>query len=127
MGPFTEFYINTDLKKDTPEDVINILLAMCYPAVNEDQHCLKGVPGRWAYMFHSKSYYFPYVTCAKLTSDKVRGGYSLLAKGNIKNYKNEIEQFFDFVKPWCENDFIGYHRYEEYREPTLVYSGYPEN
>ena len=43
---------------------------------------------------------------------------------NIKNYNNEIEEFFEWLMPYIdgeEGDFIGYSRYEETKELTLVY------
>lgn len=29
MGMYTEIYVNVDLKRDTPEEVIHVLKAMC--------------------------------------------------------------------------------------------------
>ena len=53
--------------------------------------------------------------------------YTLHGKGAIKNYENEIGEFFEWIKPWVVQDFIGYTHYEEDREPTLVYSGNIDN
>lgn len=120
MGMYTEIYVNADLKKETPKEVIDVLAAMC----EKDQEAvsLSDKPSRWAYLFNNGSYYLPLTECGKLTNDSITGQYSLIAKGDIKNYDGEIEQFFDFIKPWCEGEFIGYYRYEESREPTLVYA-----
>ena len=119
MGMYTEVFVNVDLKKDTPKEVIETIRAMC----NKDHTSpsLDGKPDRWAYMFNDGSYYLPRTECGLLTKDDLTGSYSLLAKGGIKNYGSEIEQFFDFIKPWVEDDFMGYTRYEEDREPTLFY------
>lgn len=119
MGMYTEIYVNTDLKKETPQDVIDVLSAMCN---SEAKDCLSDKPHRWSYLFNNGSYYLPSTECKKLTYDTISERYSILAKGDIKNYKGEIEQFFDYIKPWCDGEFIGYYRYEEDREPTLVYS-----
>jgi len=120
MGMYTEIYINADLVETTPDDVIKTLQAMCDK--NSESEYLKGKPIRWSYMFNNGSYYTPRTECGKLTFDKISKQWSILAKGDIKNYGSEIEQFFEWIKKWCENEFIGYYRYEEDREPTLVYS-----
>lgn len=121
MGMYTEIFVNTDLKENTPNEVIEVLKAMC--AKDADAECLKDKPNRWKYLFNNGSYYTPSTECAALTFDDRSKQYSLIAKGDIKNYEDEIEKFFEFIKPWCDNDFIGYYRYEESREPTLIYSG----
>jgi hypothetical protein len=120
MGMYTEIYVNADLKKSTPQEVIDVLSAMCDK--NHEAECLSGKPSRWAYLFNNGSYHLPLTECGKLTNDSIVGQYSLLAKGDIKNHDSDIEEFFDFIKPWCEGEFIGYYRYEEDREPTLVYA-----
>ncbi|MCP4651089.1 MAG: hypothetical protein GY853_13560 [PVC group bacterium] len=119
MGMYTEIYVNVDLKTDTPQEVIDILRAMCDKDASAE--CFKNSGGRWPYLFNNGSYYTPNTECGLLTYDKISEQYSLLAKGDIKNYGSEIEKFFEFIKPWCEGEFIGYYRYEESREPTLVY------
>lgn len=120
MGMYTEVFVNTDLKPNTPKQVIDVLRAMCH--LDDSAECLDGKPQRWPYMFNNGSYYTPLTQCASLTYDEIAGHWSIIAKGDIKNYEDEIEQFFEFIKPWCSTEFIGYMRYEEDREPTLVYS-----
>lgn len=136
MGMYTEIYINVNLKKETPQSVLDVLKAMC--DYNEDAQCLKDHPSRWLYLFGDCSYYTPRTECAKLTYDDISKQWSLLGKGDIKNYGGEIEEFFEWICPWidfeedpeedrdpeCEYQtkmFVGYHRYEEDVEPTLVY------
>ena len=119
MGMYTEIYVNVDLKPGTPEEVIKVLKAVCEG--NEMAECLKDKPSRWPQLFLSGSYYTPNTSCANLTFDCAAKQYSLLGKGDIKNYEGEIEAFFGFISPWCENRFLGYHRYESAREPILVY------
>jgi len=122
MGMYTEFYVNMDFKKNTPKKVIDTIKAMC-DRDDESKH-LKEQPDRWSYMFNNGSYYFASTYCGKMTYNDIGECWSLLAKGDIKNYGGEIEEFFDFVMPWAadEDTFIGYYRYEENREPTLIYS-----
>lgn len=120
MGMYTEIYINTDLKEGTPEEVLQVLRAICDK--QNDAECLKDKPRRWFMLFNNGSYYTPSTECGKLTYDDTSHCYSLLGKGDIKNSSDEIEEFFEYIKPYCDDDFIGYYRYEEEREPTLVYS-----
>lgn len=120
MGMYTEIYVSTDLKEGTPEPVIDVLRAIC--AKDPDSPALAEHPDRWFMLFNSGSYYTPLTEVASLTYDDIGKHYSLIGKGDIKNYGYEIEKFFDWLKPWCDNEFIGYHRYEEAREPTLVYA-----
>lgn len=120
MGMYTEIYVNVDLKPDVPEEVLAVLRAMCG---GEDKAALEEKPGRWSMLFGNGSYYTPLTSCANLTFDKIRNGWSLLGKGDIKNYENEIEAFFAWLMPWVdgeEGDFIGYKRYEESQTPELV-------
>lgn len=122
MGMYTEIYVNVDLKKETPECVLNTLKAMCEHDHNSEH--LEGKPDRWVYLFADGSYYTPLTSCAMLTFDTTRGSHSLLGKGDIKNYGGEIEAFFDWIKPWVDGisgDFIGYSRYEEEQKPTLYF------
>lgn len=122
---YTEIYINVDLKKDTPDDVIKVLKAMC--RMLPDQECsevLVDYPPRWEYMFYSGSYYTPDTYCHSLTFDDITNKCSLLGKGDIKNYQDEIEKFFEWIIPYvdgCPGEFIGYSRYEESLKPTLIY------
>ena len=120
MGMYTEIYVNVDLKRDTPEEVMTILRTI----VNPNGELPSGFPQRWEYLFNSGSYYTPNTCCASLTYDRVSDQWSLLGKGDIKNYGWEIEQFFSFLKPYIdaeEGEFIGYNRYEESNLPTLVF------
>ena len=120
MGMYTEIYVNTNLKEETPKEVIDVLRAMCDH--DDEADCLKDKPTRWSMLFGNGSYYTPSTSCGIFTWDEIGNQYSILAKGDIKNYENAIGQFFDFIKPWCDDDFIGYYRYEENREPVLVYT-----
>ena len=121
MGMYTEIYVNVDLKQDVPEHILNVLREMCS---GQGEGRLDAYPQRWGCLFSSNSFYTPLTECASLTFNEIRGGWSLLGKGDIKNYNREIELFFEWISPWVygdPGDFIGYHRYEEQRVPTLVF------
>lgn len=120
MGMYTEIFINVDLKKETPNHVIDTCKAIC-ESDYQSEH-LKNKPDRWSCLFGNGSYYTPSTSCAKLTFDDISGQYSLIGKGDIKNYEHEIQEFFEFIKPWSDSEFMGYMRYEEDREPILIYS-----
>jgi hypothetical protein len=119
MGMYTEIYVNVDLKEDTPEEVINTLKAIC--EFDFDSDYLDNKPTRWSFLFGNGSYYTPRTSVSNLTFDAIGNHWSLLGKGDIKNYENEIEQFFKYIEPWVENKFMGYIRYEEDDAPTLMY------
>ena len=122
---YTEIYINVDLKKDTPDDVIGVLKAMCH--MLPDQECsdvLADYPDRWICLFSNMSYYTPFTNCRFLEFDDIGNQWSLLGKGDIKNYNMEIEEFFKWIMPYVDGypgDFIGYSRYEEDQKPTLMF------
>ena len=123
MGMYTEIYINVDLKKDTPDDVIGVLKAMC-DMESGDRIELGLYPSRWGGLFYSNSYYTPNTYCHSLTFDTINNRWSLLGKGDIKNYGNEIEEFFKWIMPYVDGypgDFIGYSKYEEDQKPTLIF------
>jgi hypothetical protein len=123
MGMYTEIYVNVDLKKDTPDEIIEVLKAMCHME-ESDEKVLESYPDRWGGLFYSGSYYTPDTHCHSLTCDGITQRWSLLGKGDIKNYEGEIQKFFEWIIPYvdgCPGDFIGYSRYEVDREPTLVF------
>lgn len=118
MGDYTEIYINVELKNDTPHEVIDVLNAMCYFRSSD---VLKDYPCRWRMLFNSCSYYTPDTHCAYFAFNKYN--WCLLGKGDIKNYENEIEEFFEWIMPHVdaeEGDFIGYKRFEQSQMPELI-------
>lgn len=120
MGMFTEIYVNADLKENTPKEVLAVLNAICEKDIGAA--VLEGYPYRWRALFSNGSVYVPSTSVGSLTFGKYTERWSLLGKGDIKNYEGEIEAFFEFIKPWCDDEFVGYYRFEEDREPTLVYT-----
>ena len=122
---YTEIYVNVDLKKDTPDEVIDVLKAMCYMIDNYTiEKILEPYPDRWRCLFSSMSYYTPNTRCRSLTYDNISNKWSLLGKGDIKNHRQEIQKFFEWIIPYVDGypgDFIGYHRYEEDQKPTLIF------
>lgn len=122
MGMYTEIFVNVDLRTDTPPDIIATLKAMC--AKDADSPLLKDKPSRWSYLFSDGSCYTPKTECRKLTYSDTGKHWSLIAKGDIKNYEDEIETFFEWLMPHIDGEageFIGYSRHEENLTPELFY------
>lgn len=123
MGMYTEIYVNVDLKENTPKEVIDTLCVMCG---DDDWPSDWPHPKRWLYLFNNGSYYTANTSAAELTFDDISQQWSLIGKGDIKNYNNEIQAFFEFISPWVDpqsgdKTFIGYMRFEESAEPELFY------
>ena len=122
MGMYTEIFVNVDLREDTPLDVIATLKAMCEK--DGDSPLLQKKPRRWGYMFNDGSFYTPKTECGNLTYNDISKQWSLIAKGDIKNYEGEIESFFAWLMPYVDGEdgeFVGYSRYEESFTPDLVF------
>ena len=118
MGMYTEIYVNVDLKKETPQEIIDTLGQLC-ANVQPD-----GFPKRSGALFSNGSYYTPFTFVRSLTYDTNLSRWSFLGKGDLKNYSGEVEHFFDWLMPWVDGspgDFVGYRRYELDQKPTLVF------
>lgn len=131
MGMYTEIYINCKLKKNLPYDVKNILNYIFVERVPlyvfEKTNNLPNHPffscERWMLIGSGSSHYFIPFTTSNFLFNKIAESYFLTFRSDLKNYDQEIEQFFDWIMPYVdepEGQFIGYHRYEEELLPTLV-------
>lgn len=126
MGMYTELHFNSELKRDVPGDVIDILKYM----LGELDECPE-LPenklfntSRWDYMLRCDSYYFDADTHSTLRFDDISDSYYLCIRSNVKNYEGEIEAFVDWVMPYLDKydgQFLGFSRYEEYEIPHLIY------
>ncbi len=130
MGMYTEFHFNSSIKKDTPKEVVEILIWMVRGEYHERP---KNLPkhkffecSRWAVLFRMDSYYFDAKTNSYFEFDDVSKCYYLNIKSNLKNYDDEISEFLDWIHPYLDKfdgEFLGFYRYEEYENPTLLYHG----
>ncbi|MCA1800256.1 MAG: hypothetical protein LC650_03090, partial [Actinobacteria bacterium] len=60
-------------------------------------------------------------TSSSLNYDDI-GGWFLTIRCNLKDYDDEIEKFIDWITPYTDSTgFVGYKRYEQDEEPTLIY------
>lgn len=135
MGMYTELVCAFELKNETPNEILEILKYMTESFDSQDEienlpnHKLFEDGSRWRFMLRSDSYYFDGTTNSFLKVDYLypeKPSYYLNVRCNLKNYNDEIENFIDWLKPYINyagnNDyFIGYSRYEEAKEPSLIY------
>lgn len=126
MGMYTELHFNSELKKDLPENVLKTLQYMIdheNDPTDLPEHELFECD-RWTMLFTCDSYYFDADTYSTLRFDKISNAYYLCVRANLKNYNSEIEKFIDWIDPYLEKfegEFLGFYRYEEDEQPTLIY------
>ena len=126
MGMYTEFHFNSELKGSTPPEVLEILKYMVgviytEPPTPDDPLFLTD---RWRYMLQMDSYYFDADTHSTIRHDS-QGGWYLSIRCNLKNYDDEIKKFIEWIRPYLNKnggEFLGFYRYEEREEPTLIYA-----
>lgn len=124
MGMYTELNIGVNLRSDTPENVIDILKYMLgdIDKVETPDHPLFSTK-RWNFMLVSGSYYFDGHTDSSMEKNDISHEYELNVCCNLKNYDNEIKLFLDFIRPYLvTKGFLGYTRYEDCDDPTLIYN-----
>ena len=130
MGMYTELVLSAriDLSdKDFLSDLEYMVegnddLSKSYQ--NKTQHRLFQISNRWHYMLRSDSSYFSGTTHSDIfkNEDSFSPAWYLTVRCNLKNYDGEIEAFLDWLAPHIsESGFLGYSRYEEFKNPTLIY------
>lgn len=124
---YTELHFNSELKKDIPQNIIDILQYMIdhenEPALPDHEFFQTS---RWSSLFTMGSYYFDADTHSTLRKDEITNSYFLCVRSNLKNYDSEIEKFINWIMPYLakyEGEFLGFYRYEETETPTLIYAG----
>lgn len=128
MGMYTEFVYAIDLRENTPQEVIDLLNYMTNTGDNCDEieipkHELFG-DTRWRHMLKCDSAYFLGKSSVHFSKYSYMNEYNLTVRTNFKNYDDEITLFLDWIKPYvsaCCDEFLGYYRYEEDIDPTLIY------
>ncbi|RDY88651.1 hypothetical protein [Bacillus amyloliquefaciens] len=129
MGMYTELVCAFELIEETPNCIIETLE---YMTGQRDEHpnelpwhklFLEG--NRWRFMLQSDSCYFDGKTHSEIVRDTLVDTHYATIRCNLKNYNNEIEHFIEWISPFIykshENYFIGYKRYEEDKEPELIF------
>jgi len=130
MGMYTEFHYNTELKKDIPEHILDILRFMTGDKEGDPTE-LPDHPffrtKRWRWLLTQDSYYFSADTHSTLRKDLIACKYVLCIRCNVKNYDDEIEHFINWMYPYIDKydgDFLGFFRYEENEVPVLIHKGW---
>jgi hypothetical protein len=124
MGMYTEIFVSTRIVNNP--DVVAVIKYMLNHEGDDiklPDHPLFSTP-RWAHMLRSNSYYFVPRSISIFDYDHISKSWCFISRSDFKNYDNEIELFFDWLKPYVDDSpetMIGYFRYEESNEPTIVY------
>ena len=83
--------------------------------------------GRCEWLFQSSSYYFGVSqTVNRMWFDDISNQYCINTSSNIKNYKDEIETFLEWIEPFVESgsgnrDMYAIVIYEDSSEPKIYY------
>lgn len=126
MGMYTELHFNSELRGNVPDGIVAVLKYMLGDIKEEPSlpdHELFATK-RWRVMLRMDSYYFDADTHSTLRYDDISNNYYLCVRSNLKNYDQEIEKFVDWIIPYLDKydgDFLGFRRYEETEDPTLIY------
>ena len=129
MGMYTELNISVEVKAD--ENTRAILEYMVGAGEGELTVKLPKNPlflsPRWAYMLCSDSFYFDHTAQSSLVdretwNEEEHDTRILNVRCDLKNYEDEIEHFLQWIYTFTTTrGFIGYMRYEERANPTLIY------
>ena len=94
MGMYIELIFGAELKKDTPNEVIEALKYM----IGETKEKPANFPlpdGRCEWLFQGGSYYFAINnSVTKMWLDDIDNQWHISTRSNIKNYENEIEKVY---------------------------------
>lgn len=133
MGMYTEVYFNAEVRKDVAEWVESLE----WEGLGFDGHPFFSCD-RWWSVFRGASAYFngpAWIRVVPCEEDEY-GKYGpeaekwamLSLRASLKNYDNEVEYFFDWIRPFLREGtgggsrgMIGYSLYEESDEPTIYY------
>ncbi len=126
MGMYTELFLTVDLVDDTPTSIISWLKSMVNGSgdVTDAPSSVAGT--RFESRLLGGSYYFYGQPFMSFEFDSISKSYHLTVLTNLKNYSNEIDKLIELLTPhldMCKGEMIGYKRYEEDSEPTILYKG----
>lgn len=135
MGNYTALVMAVELKKGTPQDVIDVLKALCGELPLEDLN-LRGIIlddqpffkcERWLMVLRGDSYYIAGNTASGIVYDDIPDCYTLTVRSNLKNYDSEIEMFLEWLAPYSDTggdyvEFVGYKIGDSTTdEPVIIY------
>lgn len=124
MGMHTEINVCFDLFKDISKEVVDVL--RCIIEEDEAPDILPNHEffnaDRWTAIACGYSYYFDGSTNSKMVYDSISETWKINIRANLRNNDSEIQKFLDWLSPCISTiGFIGYMRYEEDDNPTLIY------
>lgn len=120
MGMYTELVLKTEIKKNAPDqvhDILNFLFnGKDEPAEKPDHAFFKF--SQWKQIGSGCSYFH-----VPFPLSKYDEGY-IFSRSDLKNYDGEIQSFIEWLKPYIdgiEGVCIGWLWYEEEDAPTLLF------
>ena len=103
MGMYTELIFGAELKKETPNEVIEALKYML-GEIKEKPNNYPLPDGRCEWLFQGSSYYFAInESVNKMWLDEIDNCWHISTRSNIKNYEDEIETFLEWIKPYIDS------------------------
>lgn len=117
MGTYTRLHLSFKLKKDTPDEVINVLKRIIID--DKIDKTINNVPFfndclRWYHLFQGKNCEWQLIT--KMFFNKHY--WCIEINSEFKNYDNEIELFLDWIKHYIIGRkkllYLGYSQIEGY-------------
>lgn len=124
MGMYTELFLSCRVRRNT--EAIPILKYLANKELTPGvlpKHDVFSCP-RWEMLGRCSSYYFLPKAYTTLDYDDIGKYWMFVSLSSLKNYNNEIQIFIDWLRPFLEVDqdeMFGYYRYEENKEPTILY------
>mgnify|MGYP001557957264 CR=1 FL=1 len=128
MGMYTQLVFGASInpeKYPEIEDTLNYILTGGNEPLELPNHEFFKTD-RWRRLFTGDSHYFDFKTFSKITTYDYCDTVHITIVSNIKNYNMEIQKFLNWIDSYLDNsegEFLGFFRYEENREPTLIYKG----
>lgn len=128
MGMYTELNIAVEVKADANTRAILEYMTGATEELNAelpDAELFRS--GRWEYMLRCDSFYFDHTAESSLVDrqtwkEEEHDERILNVRCDLKNYADEIQDFLRWIHPFTTTrGFIGYMRYEEDYNPTLIY------
>ncbi len=120
MGEYTEIIIKAEVKADLPQEVEAVLQFLFNgeekPLVSIDHPFFKC--DRWAFIGRCSSYYHIPWSTSKYEEEYI------FSRSDLKDYDNEIDQFFAWIDPYLDEEqgqCVGWSWYEEESAPTLQF------
>ena len=125
MGMYTELIFGADLKKETPQSVIDTLSYIIGNTADKPRD-FPFPDGRLEWLLRGGSYYFAVNEPVSKMWEDSSGCWRISTRSNIKNYGSEIEEFLSWIKPYIDGgsgarDMYAIVTYEEFNEPEIYY------